>query len=596
MLKKISYRDVMRFTWYNWRRRIRLLPVLFAGMTLTGLLDTLFPVFVGRLVDAVTAAGDADGQFPSSVVIAFAVLMGVEMLYHPARNGTIALWNSVAATALSGIVNEAFQKVQRFSADWHAGNFGGATVRKISRGMWAFDTYEDILFMYLYPTMIVLVATVGIMAWHWPVMGLVTLAAALLYVGVGIWTVVAVNAPRFRRSAARDTAVGAALADAITANSVIKAFGTEEAEDRRFAVSVVDWRKAALHSWQVANGVDLLRRYVSVLMMAAMAGTALWLWKDGKADAGDVVYVLTGFIVLSAYLRHMGEQISNLQRAISEMEDIIVFWKHEDQVRDAPGAPDFVPGRGEIEFDAVRFVYDGAEDPLYDGFSIAIRPGEKVALVGPSGSGKSTFVKLVQRLYDIQGGQIRIDGQDISTVKQVSLRRSIALVPQDPILFHRSLAENIAYGNPGASMEEIEDAARQAYAHDFITALPQGYDTPVGERGVKLSGGERQRVAIARAILADAPILILDEATSSLDSMSEAYIQKALERLETGRTTIVIAHRLSTIKTVDRILVFDQGRIVEQGTHAELLAQPGSHYKELYEMQVLGLQDGAQGS
>ena len=230
-------------------------------------------------------------------------------------------------------------------------------------------------------------------------------------------------------------------------------------------------------------------------------------------------------------------------------------------------------------------------DPLYKDFSIHIRSGEKVALVGHSGSGKSTFVKLLQRLHDIQGGEIRVDDQNIADVTQSSLRQTIALVPQDPILFHRTLADNIAYAKPDASEDEIIAASKKAYAHEFIKALPQGYETLVGERGIKLSGGERQRVAIARAILSDAPILILDEATSSLDSISEHYIQMALKELMKGRTTITIAHRLSTIKDVDRILVFDQGHVVEQGTHAELLENPNSHYKELYEMQVLGLID-----
>jgi ATP-binding cassette subfamily B protein len=221
--------------------------------------------------------------------------------------------------------------------------------------------------------------------------------------------------------------------------------------------------------------------------------------------------------------------------------------------------------------------------------SVDIASGEKLALVGPSGSGKSTFVKLVQRLYNVTGGAILVDGQDISQVTLESLRRAISLVPQDPVLFHRSLSDNIAYGRPGATQEEIIEAAKKAFAHDFITELPLGYDTLVGERGVKLSGGERQRVAIARALLADAPILILDEATSSLDSISEHYIQRALEALMQGRTTVTIAHRLSTIQKADRILVFDKGRIIEQGDHQRLMARPHSRYKALYDMQALDL-------
>ncbi len=238
-------------------------------------------------------------------------------------------------------------------------------------------------------------------------------------------------------------------------------------------------------------------------------------------------------------------------------------------------------------FDDVTFHYGGHREPLYDGLSVDIRAGERVGLVGRSGSGKTTFVKLVQRLYDVSGGSILIDGQDIAEATQQSLRSQIAIVQQEPILFHRSLAENIAYGRPGASMAAIEQAARLANAHEFILRLPKGYGTLVGERGVKLSGGERQRVALARAFLADAPVLILDEATSSLDSESEALIQEAMERLMKGRTSIVIAHRLSTVRSLDRILVFDRGEIVEQGTHAALANRAGGIYRGLFERQVM---------
>jgi ATP-binding cassette subfamily B protein len=230
-----------------------------------------------------------------------------------------------------------------------------------------------------------------------------------------------------------------------------------------------------------------------------------------------------------------------------------------------------------VVFDGVTFAYANQAEPTYRDFSLRITPGERVALVGPTGAGKSTFVKLIQRLYDLQAGRILIDGVDISSVTQGSLRRSIAVVPQDPALFHRTIGENIAYGRPGATQDEIQAAAKRARAHDFIARLPKGYDTLVGERGVKLSGGERQRVAIARAFLADASILVLDEATSSLDVETEVLVQAATEALMAGRTTIVIAHRLSTIRSADRILVFQDGRIVEEGRHGELVAKGGTY-------------------
>ena len=261
-------------------------------------------------------------------------------------------------------------------------------------------------------------------------------------------------------------------------------------------------------------------------------------------------------------------------------------------VPDRKGAVDMGVTAGEIAFEDVTFHYGGHADPLYRDFSLTIRGGEKVGLVGRSGSGKTTFVKLVQRLYDVTAGRIAIDGQDIADVTQASLRQQIAIVQQEPVLFHRSLAENIAYGRPGASLAQVEQAAKLANAHDFIMRLPKGYATLVGERGIKLSGGERQRIALARAFLADAPILILDEATSSLDSESEALIQQAIERLMEGRTTIVIAHRLSTVRAMDRILVFDRGRVVEEGPHEALLTRQDGAYRALFEKQVSELAKG----
>jgi ATP-binding cassette subfamily B protein len=305
----------------------------------------------------------------------------------------------------------------------------------------------------------------------------------------------------------------------------------------------------------------------------------------GQATPGDVAFVITANFQLGGSLRKVGDHIRMLQRASAELADIIEFDRAPLGVEDVDQAPDFQPGLGEIIFDQVQFSYPGSQGDkasLYQNLDLRIAPGEKIALVGPSGSGKSTFVKLIQRLYDLKSGTIWIDAQDIAQVQQASLRRAISIVPQEPILFHRSLADNIAYAHPNAPMEAIIQAAKRAYAHDFIEALPEGYQTLVGERGVKLSGGERQRVAIARAFLADANIVIFDEATSSLDTVTERLIQAAMADLMVDRTTIIVAHRLSTIKDVDRILVFERGRIIEQGHHQALLAIPEGAYARLH--------------
>ena len=328
-----------------------------------------------------------------------------------------------------------------------------------------------------------------------------------------------------------------------------------------------------------------------MMLRLAVIGLALLFWWQGAATLGDVTFVLTAYGVINGYLRDIGHHVHNIQRSTSDLEELVAFHDEALGVENRPGATEMTIVRGDIQFDQVRFRYPALDRQVYDALSVRIPAGQRVGLVGRSGSGKTTFVKLVQRLYDLDGGHIAIDGQDIANVTQESLRRQVAIVQQEPVLFHRSLAENIAYGRPDATTTEIEAAARLAHADAFIERLPQRYATLVGERGVKLSGGERQRVAIARAFLANAPVLILDEATSSLDSEAEALIQDAMQTLMRGRTTLVIAHRLSTVRELDRILVFDHGRIVEDGNHANLLRLTGGIYRRLVERQAEGLGD-----
>jgi ATP-binding cassette subfamily B protein len=355
----------------------------------------------------------------------------------------------------------------------------------------------------------------------------------------------------------------------------VKAFGAESREQTRFDGVVQSWTKEANTTWFRFTDAWVVQNILLWILQAGLLGLVLLEWSKGRATAGDAVFAITSFLLVSGYLRMLGENVQNLQKGIADLEDVVAYALEDAVVVDRADAKPFMPSAGHVVFDAVSFGYKNAADKLYRDFSLEIAPGETVALVGPTGSGKTTFVKLVQRLYDVDGGAIRIDGQDVRAVTQASLRQHIALVPQDPALFHRSLRENIAYANPDATMDEIIACAKRARAHDFIAKLPNGYETEVGERGVKLSGGERQRVALARAFLANAPILILDEATSSLDVETERDVQAAMAELKEGRTTIVIAHRLSTVREADRILVFEQGRIVEQGKHAELIMAHG---------------------
>ena len=583
-----AFRNVLGFTFKHWQHQ----PVRIAGiaaLVLTATLaEAMSPVFAGRLVDAV-----ASGQAGWDVAIsAFWLMSGLYLASVALRQ--LVFLNIIPLTLkmMSDVAGQGFHRVQRFSTDWHANSFAGSTVRKITRGMWALDLLNDTLLLALFPSVIMLAGATIILGSSWPIMGLVVGLGSLIYIVVTVWLSVGFVAPAATLSNAWDTKVGGALADAVSCNSVVKAFGAEEREDALTGKVVAKWRKRTRRTWRRGTFNGGIQGVMMVAMQTAILGTALMLWQAGAASAGDITFVLTMFFLLQGHLRDVGQHIRNLQKSVNDMEELVNLHAQPLGIADKKGAPEIAIGEGHIRFDSVTFQYGSHQYPLYRDFSVDIQPGERVGLVGHSGSGKTTFVKLIQRLYDVKGGAITIDGQNIAEVQQSSLRGQIAIVQQEPILFHRTLAENIAYARPDASRAEIIEAATQANAHDFIMDLPKGYETMVGERGVKLSGGERQRVAIARAFLADAPILILDEATSSLDSESEVMIQEAMERLMEGRTTLVIAHRLSTVRSLDRLLVFDKGKIVEEGDHEALIRLQGGIYRRLFERQALELTKG----
>ncbi len=580
--------EVTAFIWGHWRRYPWMIVGLVIGMSTAVLLDIFLPIVAGRLIDAVAVAvlGEPTPEQARAAVWALVIFVGLSIGFHVSRFLSFQLWIPFAGNCMRNIVVEAFHRVQRYSTDWHANTFAGATVRKISRGMWAYDTLADTIYIGLFPSICVLVGITISLALHWPLIGLVTGIGIVIYWTLSLKMATGYVAPINRISNRMDSNMGAALADSISCNAVVKSFGAERREDARLHGAVSDWRHAATSSWKRMEHLAMAQVAILVLMQIGLLGLVLWFWSRGEATAGGVTFVMTSYFLVHGYMRDVGQHIRNLQQGVNELEDVVDFAKLPLGVPDAPDAKPLAANQGALAFDRVTFRYGNQAAPLYRDFSLEIRAGEHVALVGKSGSGKSTFVKLVQRLYDVDQGRVLIDGQDIAHCTQESLRRAIAVVPQDPALFHRSLAENISYGRPEATQEEIVDAARRANADGFIRALPDGYDTLVGERGVKLSGGERQRVAIARAILADAPLLILDEATSSLDSITEAQIQEAIEDLMRGRTTIIIAHRLATVRSVDRILVFSDGAVVERGTHAELMARADGHYRELHRMQV----------
>jgi ATP-binding cassette subfamily B protein len=580
-----AIRVVLPFVFRHWLNQPVGAAVVAGGLLGATVADLFMPVFSGHLVDAMTS-GASDPAARHAALSAFGAIVALGLLSLTLRQIGLHAIVPFSLRIMSDVARDAFMRVQRFSTDWHANSFAGSTVRKITRGMWALDLLNDTILMALLPSLTVLLGSMILLGLHWSSLGLVIAVGALIYVSMTVLFSTRYIAPAARVSNAWDTKVGGTLADALTCNAVVKSFGAEAREDARLARVIGRWRSRVRRTWLRYNYTSTAQLLVLLCLRASVIGGALLLWSAGRASPGDVTYVLTSYYIIHAYLRDVGMHINNLQRSVNDMEELVAIHDEAIGIADTADAKAIDIQGGRIVFEDVTFHYGAHRAPLYDGVSVDIRAGERVGLVGRSGSGKTTFVKLVQRLYDVSGGRILIDGQDIAAATQYSLRSQIAIVQQDPILFHRSLAENIAYGRPGASMAAVEQAARLANAHDFILRLPKAYGTLVGERGVKLSGGERQRVALARAFLADAPVLILDEATSSLDSESEALIQQAMERLMKGRTSIVIAHRLSTVRSLDRILVFDRGEIVEQGTHASLANRAGGIYRGLFERQA----------
>jgi ATP-binding cassette subfamily B protein len=571
--RRATIAQIAAYIWKLWMSQPGKLALFGAFFSLSVACDLVFPFASAQLVEALSA-GPTDAA-AREAAWAYGLVAAITFTFYFARNTSVRFWIPFAANNMRAIVTGGFRDVQRFSADWHADNFAGATVRRVSRAMWAYDTISDTLVWFVFPALCVLIGITVLTAVQWPLIGLFTGATIAAFLATAYFSARYYVADVTRISNAADTRIGAALADAIGSNATVKAYGAETREQARFEAVAQDWSEKSEITWHRYTNAWVVQNLLLFLLQAGLLGLVLWEWSRGRASAGDAVFAITAFLLVSGYLRTLGENVQNLQKGIAEIEDVVAYALDRAGVEDAPMATAFEPGAGRIVFDRVLFAYKNAAEPLYRDFSLEIAPGETVALVGPTGSGKSTFVKLVQRLYDIDGGAISIDGQDVRAVTQASLRRAIALVPQDPALFHRTLRENIGYAKPDAAMADIIDAARRARAHEFIAKLPKGYDTEVGERGVKLSGGERQRVALARAFLANAPILILDEATSSLDVETEREVQAAMAELKRGRTTIVIAHRLSTVREADRILVFESGRVVEQGRHSELVGAGG---------------------
>lgn len=541
-------------------------------------LGFLPPLFIADILDRITkgdyVAGDVWGSFGVPILgYALVVILGGIVLW---RVAVFFIW-SLHRRVTQAIHNEVFAHLLSMSANFHANHFGGSLVSQTNKLAGAYLATANTTLFELLTLVSSFIFSVVIL---WPRVPLI--AAALLIFSL-IFMFVAVRATRPVRKlraiqAEKESNQTGALADAVSNILAIKGFAADRHERSRYFKATAASREADYNVMMASTKRDtIFATSTTTIGIVALVLTVIAVVLY-NADIGTAFLVLTYTGTITMRLWDFAQRVlREYNRAFGDAKDMIEILAIEPEVKDPiqPETPHIT--NGAIELRKVDFTHPDAREgeTLFTNLNLRIKSGEKIGLVGHSGSGKTTLTKLLLRFNDIDGGEILVDGQNIARITQEDLRRYIAYVPQEPLLFHRSIRENIAYGKPKASLKEIVAAAKKANADEFIRNLPDGYDTMVGERGVKLSGGQRQRIAIARAILKDAPILILDEATSALDSESEKLIQAALWELMKGRTAIVIAHRLSTIQRMDRILVLDQGRIAEEGTHKSLLTKKG---------------------
>lgn len=489
------------------------------------------------------------------------------------------------ADVMEQLYESSFSYLMRHSHQFFTSNFTGTLVHKVGKFSRAFETLFDTVVTQFFPTFLFIAGATAILFTDNHTLGTVLAVWEVLFLFLQIYLSRKRQPIRAARAEA-DSKMTGNLSDAISNQSTVSLYAGASFEVGLFKDLVSVWRMATLRSWYSDQRNQAFIGLLMTILQVGVMGMAVIFWTRGLLTLGD-------FYLIQSYLLGTFNRLSNINYSLRRFYDaytdaaeMVTILETPHEITDKKGAKKLAVEKGSIDFKNVFFRFNIETEILRD-FNLEIKGGQKVALVGPSGAGKSTITKLLLRMYDVTSGKIEIDGQNIAEVTQDSLRRAISFVPQEPVLFHRTLMENIRYGRQNASDEEVIEAAKKANCHEFIMALPLKYDTLVGERGIKLSGGERQRVAIARAILKNAPILVLDEATSSLDSQSEMLIQQALDILMQGKTVLVIAHRLSTIMKMDRIVVMEHGKIVADGTHSELLAQ-GGLYAHLWNIQAGG--------
>lgn len=543
------------------------------ALTLFGKVLAVFSPLV--LADGINALAEGRGEGALNLFIGLAGFWAA--LRFAATAGPQirdALFQPISEEAQRRAGTRVFTHVHALSVRFHQSKRTGAVYRTIERGVRAIDFLLRFLAFNIAPTLIELVLAAGVLAWRY---GWNFALIAALTVVIYAWITFGVTEWRLkhrREMNERDTEAAGRAVDSLLNFETVKSFAAEERESARYDKALAQYAEAAVRSNTSLVLLNVLQNLVMNVGLVAMVLAAGFLVARGPMGPGDITAVILIMTNLYAPLNILGFAYREIKQTSIDMEKMFVLLDEAPDVADAPHAVALMPKGGEVVFDKVSFAHEGRDRGL-ENVSFVAPAGKTTAIVGPSGAGKSTVLKLLFRFYDPSAGKVLIDGQSLRDVTQTSLRQALGLVPQDVVLFNDTIRYNIAYGRPEASQRELEDAARRAQLLHFIESLPQGWDTRVGERGLKLSGGEKQRVGIARVVLKDPAILILDEATSSLDSGTEAEVQEALEEASRGRTTIVVAHRLSTIANADQIVVLDQGRVVERGTHAGLIAQDG---------------------
>ena len=571
---------------YFWDHRWRVVLAL-ACMIGAKLANVGVPLLLKQLVDAMTLKpGDPRGLLvvPVTLLLGYGALRLLTSVMTELRELVFAKATQGAAKR---IALQTFEHLHSMSLRFHLARQTGGMTRDIERGVRGIESLISFSLYSIVPTLIEVVLVLSILAVKFDVwFALITLLALAVYI---FFTVrITEWRTQFRRQANEfDSAAHTKAVDSLLNYETVKYFGNETFEAGRYEHSLDRLREARLKAQTTLAMLNAGQQLIIAVALVAMLWRATQGVVEGRMTLGDLVMVNAFMIQLYIPLNFLGVIYREIKQSLTDLDRMFVLMDREREVADVPGAVDLaLASQVSVEFDHVSFAYDSDRPILHD-ISFTIPAGKTVAVVGPSGSGKSTLARLLYRFYDVQQGAVKLAGQDIRAVTQSSVRRAIGIVPQDTVLFNDTVAYNIAYGRAGASQQEVEAAARAAHIHDFIAATPKGYDTMVGERGLKLSGGEKQRVAIARTLLKDPPVLVFDEATSALDSANERAIQAELARAARNKTALVIAHRLSTVADAHEILVMESGCIVERGTHAQLLAAQG-RYARMWALQQSG--------